>query len=195
MEDNLILTPPVEPCDPLCDVIPTYDNDTQITQCDIQCGTCDDPLMLNTGDEEENKQHVEFSKLAAILQDSVMYAWREHLKTNKYFVHITLEEYYDEAFDIIDDLIERYQGICKCNIVNNAQSPVGGNNPYNYFINLKDYLLDFVNNQNNFNDKTNEIKSDIDDLLRLIDSTLYKLGNLTESKIKSFEEFIYENYK
>jgi hypothetical protein len=49
--------------------------------------------------------------------------------------------------------------------------------------------------RNNFNEKILEIKSDIDDLLRLIDSTLYKLGNLTESKIKSFDAFIYENFK
>ena len=57
------------------------------------------------------------------------------------------------------------------------------------------YLMNFVNDSNNFNEKILEIKSDIDDLLRLIDSTLYKLGNLTESKIKSFDAFIYENFK
>ena len=69
---------------------------------------------------------------------------------------------------------------------------VKNDDPFTYFTDLKNYILKFVNNQNNFNEKTLEIKSDIDDLLRLIDSTLYKLGNLTESRIKSYESFVYE---
>ena len=105
-----------------------------------------------------------------------------------------LEEYYNEALDIIDGLIEHYQGVCKCVIVDDRipLMCVKNDDPFTYFTDLKNYILKFVNNQNNFNEKTLEIKSDIDDLLRLIDSTLYKLGNLTESRIKSYESFVYE---
>ena len=108
-----------------------------------------------------------------------------------------LEEYYNDALDIIDGLIEHYQGICKCVIVDDSipLMCVKNDDPFIYFTDLKNYLIDFLNNPNNFNERTNEIKSDIDDLLRLIDSTLYKLGNLTESVIKSFDVFVYENLK
>mgnify|MGYP002522359621 CR=1 FL=1 len=39
-----------------------------------------------------------------------------------------------------------------------------------------------------------EINSTIDELLGVIDSTLYKIINLHENVVKSFEEFCYENY-
>lgn len=144
----------------------------------------------------EDNEHKEFIELATVLQDSVLHSWKLHLKTKKYYIHVILEEYYDEALDIIDGLIEHYQGICKCDIIdiNNNSNFIKNNDPFIYFTDLKEYLLKFVNNENIFNENTFEIKSDIDDLLRLIDSTLYKLGNLTETKIKSFDEFIYEKY-
>lgn len=185
MEDKLILT--TEPCS---------DN---IQTCDCISIPCNQEQCITNSIEENT--HAEFIKLAAVLQDSVLYSWKMHLKTKKYYVHLILEEYYDEAFDIIDSLIEHYQGICKCDIIgdnvcnNIIPNMIKSDEPYTYFISLKDYLMDFVSNSNNFNEKTLEIKSDIDDLLRLIDSTLYKLGNLTESKIKSFIEFAYEDLR
>lgn len=197
MENKLILT--TEPC---CNTVEPCCNPNQDGICDtsVSC-SCDEPKQIITnsgaGDGEENNQYA-FTKLAAVLQDSVLYSWKMHLKAKKYYVHVILEEYYNEAFDLIDALIEHYQGICKCDIIgdnvgnNIIPDMLKSDDPYTYFISLKDYLMDFVNDSNNFNEKTLEIKSDIDDLLRLIDSTLYKLGNLTESKIKSFEAFIYE---
>lgn len=191
MENEIILT--VDDC---CDTIP----------CD--CGTltpaipapdmcqpcsCEEPVMQNI----EEKGHNQFVQLAAVLQESIMYSWKLHLKAKKYSVHVILEEYYDEAFDIIDGLIEHYQGICKCDIIDNDNVITANMDksgcPIAYFTDLKNYLTGFVNDTNNFSEKTLEIKSDIDDLLRLIDSTLYKLGNLSESKIKSFRAFVYEN--
>lgn len=170
-----------------------------ITSCDTQMLTpnkcqCGEPTECGCVDKSE---YEEFVKLAAILQESVLHAWKLHLKAKKYSVHVILEEYYNEALEIIDGLIEHYQGICKCEIVDDRipMMCVKNDDPYTYFMELKNYLIKFVNNPNNFNEKTAEIKSDIDDLMRLIDSTLYKLGNLTESKIKSFDAFVYENLK
>ena len=178
MEDELILT--TEPC---CNVITT----------------CETPLSEPSENEcgEPEKGYTEFVKFASVLQESVLHAWRLHLKAKKYSVHMILEEYYNDALDIIDGLIEHYQGICKCVIVDDSipLMCVKNDDPFIYFTDLKNYIIDFLNNPNNFNERTNEIKSDIDDLLRLIDSTLYKLGNLTESIIKSFDAFVYENYK
>jgi hypothetical protein len=183
MEDNLILT--AEPC---CDMIPTCD-----VKVDNKC-QYKEPVAP---DFVEEKGYTEFVKLAAVLQDSILYSWQLHLKTKKYYAHLILQEYYEEAFDIIDGLIEHYQGICKCDIIDGNVTPdiEKSDCPVTYFTNLKNYLMKFVNEPNNFSERTMEIKSDIDDLLRLIDSTLYKLGNLSESIIKSFDAFVYENLR
>jgi hypothetical protein len=181
MEKEMFLS--AEPC---CDIITTCETPlSEPSKC--ECDQCGEP----------EKGYTEFVKLAAVLQESVLHAWKLHLKTKKYYVHLILEEYYNEALDIIDGLIEHYQGICKCNIIDDSINLIclKNDDPYIYFTDLKNYLLSFINDSNNFSEKTNEIKSDIDDLLRLIDSTLYKLGNLTESTIKSFNEFVYENLK
>lgn len=182
MEDKLIVAQ--EPC---CAEITTCGTPTPMGDT---CA-CGEPIMSLTDEDMVNE---EFVKLAAVLQESILHSWKMHLKARKYSIHVILEEYYNEALDIIDGLIEHYQGICKCNIVrdNVDMMFVKNDDPFIYFKELKDYILKFVNNSNNFNEKTSEIKSDIDDLLRLIDSTLYKLGHLTESKIKSFNEFVYE---
>ena len=180
MEEKIILAE--EPC---CDTIPTCEVPVSIpTEC--PCGECADKI---------EEIHMEFAKLAAVLQESILHSWKLHLKAKKYSVHMILEEYYKEALDIIDGLIEHYQGVCKCDIVDDRipLMCVKNDDPVIYFTDLKEYLLNFANDPNKFNEKTFEIKSDIDDLLRLIDSTLYKLSNLTESKIKSFDTFVYEN--
>lgn len=180
MEENeLILT--VEPC---CDTIATCDITNPGTPVECKC------------DDNENEEHLNFIKLASVLQESVLHSWKLHLKAKKYSAHVILEEYYNDALDMIDALIEHYQGVCGCVIVsNNVSDILISDDPFVYFTSLKDYVLNFANNSNNFNEKTFEIKSDIDDILRLIDSTLYKLGHLTESKIKSFDEFIYEDFR
>lgn len=187
MEERIILAG-----EPICDMVPcdtpmTIDNECPNPQC--TCGECDIEKVV------EDDIHVKFTDFATVLQDSVLLSWKMHLKAKKYSVHMILEEYYEEAIDIIDGLIEHYQGICKCEIVkcDVRSSIVGGDDPISYFTNLKNYVSDFVNDSSNFNDRAFEIKSDIDDLLRLIDSTLYKLTNLTESVIKSFDTFVYEN--
>lgn len=144
----------------------------------------------------QDEKHAKFAELAAVLQESVLFSWKLHLKAKKYYVHVILEEYYDEALEIVDGLIEHYQGICNCDIIddsNNQHDSIKSYDPCCYFKNIKDYLTKFANDSTNFDEKTFEIKSDIDDLLRLVDSTLYKLCNLTESTIKSFDEFVYEN--
>lgn len=184
MEENeLILT-----ANPCCDTIATCDISNPVTQ--VQCKCCDDC------DDKENEEHLNFIKLATVLQESVLHSWKLHLKAKKYYVHVILEEYYNDALDMIDGLIEHYQGVCGCVIVSdNVSDILKSDDPFTYFTSIKDYVLNFANNSNNFNEKTFEIKSDIDDILRLIDSTLYKLGHLTESKIKSFDEFIYEDFR
>jgi hypothetical protein len=186
MEDNLILTP--EHCcdiESACAVCDTQETPTTVIPNTIDAGTVCQP---------QEGAHENFAKLAAVLQDSVLYSWKLHLKAKKYSVHMILEEYYDEALDLVDGLIEHYQGVCNCDVIdlNIAPDMEKSNEPYTYFTDLKNYVLKFIN-FDNFCENSLEIKSDIDDILRLIDSTLYKLSHLTESNIKSFEEFVYES--
>ena len=184
MEDNLILT-----MDSCCDTTPN---------CDAQLQMQPTPAIeqQSSVDSVEEERHLRFVKLAAVLQDSILHSWKLHLKAKKHSVHVILEEYYDDALDMVDALIEHYQGTCQCDIIDTNIVPdiVKSDDPFTYFTNLKDYLLKFIN-FDNFTENTLEIKSDIDDILRLIDSTLYKLGHLTESKIKSFAAFVYEDLK
>ena len=186
MEEKFILAG-----EPVCDVVSTCDAPMVEPIDPNECSECDIEIAV------EDDTNVKFADFATVLQDSVLVSWKMHLKAKKYSTHMILQEYYDDAIDIIDGFIEHYQGICKCEIVkcDIRSIIVGGDDPISYFTNLKNYVSDFVNDSSNFNDRTFEIKSDIDDLLRLIDSTLYKLSNLTESHIKSFNAFIYENYK
>lgn len=187
MEDNLILT-----ANPCCDTIPTCDCDMHVpgTPAPIISATC----SCECSDKEN--EYMYFAKLAAALQESVLHSWKLHLKAKKYSIHVILEEYYNDALDMIDAFIEHYQGICGCTIIDGSVSDVlVSDDPFTYFNSLKDYVLNFSNDSNIFNEKNSEIKSDIDDILRLIDSTLYKLSHLTESKIKSFDAFVYEDFK
>ena len=187
MEDNLILT--TEPCC-VCDT-----NSVTAPACDMG-GQLQPTAPIEQQSSEEGERHLRFMKLAAVLQDSILHSWKLHLKAKKHSTHVILEEYYDDALDMVDALIEHYQGTCQCDIIDTSIVPdiVKSDEPLTYFTNLKDYLLNFIN-FGNFTEKTLELKSDIDDILRLIDSTLYKLGHLTESKIKSFAAFVYEDLK
>jgi hypothetical protein len=189
MEDNLILT--AEPC---CDTAPACDVCCDQNAPTINTNTIDPNSVGGTVCQPQEGAHENFAKLAAVLQDSVLYSWKLHLKARKYSVHMILEEYYDEALDMVDALIEHYQGVCNCDVIdlNIAPDMEKSNEPYTYFTDLKNYVLKFIN-FDNFCENSLEIKSDIDDILRLIDSTLYKLSHLTESNIKSFEEFVYES--
>ena len=139
MEDKLILAG-----EPVCDVVPcdvpmTTPNECPNPQC--TCGECDIEKVV------EDDTHVKFTDLATTLQDSVLLSWKMHLKAKKYSTHIILQEYYDEAIDIIDGFIEHYQGICKCEIVKYdvRSNIVGCDDPISYFTNLKNYVSDFIN--------------------------------------------------
>jgi len=163
------------PCDcPTCDT-PTCD-----------CPTCD----CNT--ENIPTENLTIGEFFGTLIESIPITWRYHLKSRKHSEHVILEEYYEDAQEIIDRIIESYQG--KFNIVIFEY----GNRIFDYekedILYLSE-LRDFVQNgRNMFDDivSSSEIMSEIDTLLSLLDSTLYKLKNLTESKkpFKTFEEFV-----
>ena len=124
------------------------------------------------------------------LQEAVTIIWRYHLKTKKYSNHIALHEFYEKALDLVDDIIERYQGINGIIEDQYTNCVCPGECEVEYLNSLRDFI-----NANRFvvGDHS-ELQSSFDDILGLIDTTLYKINNLTESNVKSFEEFVYEDY-
>ena len=134
---------------------------------------------------------VTVANIFGTLQECVTITWRLHLKTRKHHIHVTLNEFYDEALDIVDDIIEQYQGIY--GIVEDpfTNCVVGdGKSECEYLTELKAFI---ENNRCVLGDHS-EINSTIDEFIALIDSTIYKITSFCENEIKSFDEFVYEDY-
>ena len=134
---------------------------------------------------------VTVANIFGTLQECVTITWRLHLKTRKHHIHVTLNEFYDKAIDIVDDIIEQYQGIYGVVEDTFTNCVVGdGKSESEYLTELKTFI---ENNRCVLGDHS-EINSTIDEFIALIDSTIYKITSLCENEIKSFDEFVYEDY-
>ena len=130
-------------------------------------------------------------ELFGTLQQSVVESWRKHLKTSKYSSHMALNDFYDKMPDLVDQLIEDYMGVkgekvddYKC-IFTAEDMDV-----YEY---LK-ALRALVKGGTSKFLSDSELKSDVDSILSLIDSTLYKLKELSENSTKtSLKVFLIES--
>ena len=134
---------------------------------------------------------VTVANIFGTLQECVTITWRLHLKTRKHHIHVTLNEFYDKALDIVDDIIKQYQGIygvVEDTFTNCIVSE--GKSESEYLTELKTFV---ENNRCVLGDHS-EINSTIDEFLALIDSTIYKITSFCENQIKSFDEFVYEDY-
>ena len=110
------------------------------------------------------------------LQESVVMTWRKHLKTKKYSSHMALDEYYKEAPELIDALIEGWQGTHE--------------KIEEYVDLLKDkrfdtavgYLTELrkITKEGRELMDSSELESDTDAILSLIGRVLYKLKELKE---------------
>lgn len=115
------------------------------------------------------------------LQDSITDMWREHLKTTKYSAHRALDEYYNEMPEKVDAFIEAYIACTgerimdyKCNFQAKNLTPL------EYLKLLKAFLED---GREEYCGEHSELGSDLDDILNLIDSTIYKLKELHEGMV------------
>lgn len=113
--------------------------------------------------------------LGTLLQ-SITDAHTMHLATKKFSVHKALNEYYDDAPDAVDALIEAWQGVHGVENLDALDIPT--DDPITYFTELKE-LADAGRDE--FIDD-DEIKSECDNVISLIDQTLYKLKELKENK-------------
>lgn len=95
-----------------------------------------------------------------------------HLMTTSYAQHMALNTFYDEIIDLVDGLFESYQGVY--GLVEdkpNLTLPTGGMVPL--LAQLRKWIIE--NRKNIGKAEDTELQNDIDSIVSLINSTLYKL--------------------
>ncbi len=119
--------------------------------------------------KEDNKFNVIISKLLHSRNQVHVF----HLQTKSFAEHKALNDYYDDVVDMIDGLVESFQG--KYGIITSYESYKILNYENNeqvikYFNELESNI---ENNRKNIKDSY--IQNQIDNVVQLINSTLYKL--------------------
>jgi len=119
------------------------------------------------------------SRVVAELKLRCFYARDEahsaHLTTTSYAQHMALGAFYDEMPDLVDSLVESYQGIY--GIVEdkpNVTMPAGGMVPI--LTQLRKWIM--ANRDSVGISDDTELQNDIDSIVTLINRTMYKLKNL-----------------
>jgi hypothetical protein len=131
--------------------------------------------------KEDTDNRSDVSKFFSKLFESREIAHIFHLQLNKeegsYVSHIALNEYYDEVLEMIDELIEVYQG--QYDIVEGYDlidtNKVEDSNALEYFEKLGKEILE---SKSCIDEKDTHLHSLIDDIVCLIYKTLYKLKYL-----------------
>ena len=118
-------------------------------------------------------------ELFGTLQQSVIATWRKHLKTKKYSNHMALDEYYKDAPELIDSLIEEWQGTH--DKIEKYEDLLKDKT----FDTAVDYLTELrkITKEGRELMDSSELESDIDAILSLIDSVIYKLKELKEGHL------------
>ena len=128
--------------------------------------------------------------LFGTLQHSVVATWRKHLRSAKYSKHTALDEFYKKMPDKVDTLIEVWMGV-KGHKINGFNNVIQSKN-----LNTIKYLQELrqvVKKGYDLMDGVEELEACLDDIAALIDSTLYKVKELSENKIIDLKDFINES--
>lgn len=130
-------------------------------------------------------------ELFGTLQQSVVAGWRKHLRTAKYSKHMALNDFYEEMPDKVDALIEAWMG------VNGRKIKSYDNILQSKNMNTLSYLKELrkvVKQGYALMNGEAELEAKLDDIVELIDSTLYKVKELNENKImKNLKDYINES--
>lgn len=128
-------------------------------------------------------------ELFGTLQQSVVGSWRKHLRTAKYGKHKALDEFYKEMPEKVDALVEAWMGANgkKLGKFENTLSSAN----YNTISYLKE-LKKICKQGYDLLDENEELESLLDDIVNLINSTLYKVKELSESEVMNIVDFINE---
>lgn len=131
---------------------------------------------------------ITIEQLFGTLQQSVVATWRKHLRTAKYAKHIALNEFYEEMPELVDALIEAWMGANGKKIKNYENILQSSNmNTLTYLKELKK----IVKQGYELVEDNEELESHLDDIMELINSTLYKVKELNEGRM-DLAEYINE---
>lgn len=128
-------------------------------------------------------------ELFGTLQMSVVAGWRKHLRSAKYSKHMALDEFYKDMPDKVDDLIEAWMGAHGKKVGNFTNILTSSNlNTLKYLTELKRVCKE----GRTLMGGNDELNSLLDDIINLINTTLYKVKELSESEIMDLKDFINE---
>lgn len=117
-------------------------------------------------------------ELFGTLQQAVVGSWRKHLRTAKYGKHEALDEFYKEMPEKVDALIEAWMGANGKKIGEFENLLKSANyNTLSYLNELKKVCKQGYD----LLDENEELEGLLDDIVNLINSTLYKVKELSES--------------
>lgn len=127
----------------------------------------------NTVNEQKENSKKDFTEMMSLLLHSRTQAHTLHLQTKSFAEHSALNGYYDGIGDLVDGLIESYQG--KYSLLKGyKQYPINdykdNTETINYFKDLCDKVTDLKECC-----KDSYIQNQIDTVCELINSTIYKL--------------------
>lgn len=98
-----------------------------------------------------------------------------HLQTTSYAQHMALGSFYEGIDSLVDSLIEEYQG--KYGIVKSYSLPTGlSSDPCIYIKDLRSLVQ--TARYTELKQADTNLQNTVDEIISLIDSTLYKLENL-----------------
>lgn len=122
---------------------------------------------------------ITIEQLFGTLQQSVVSTWRKHLRTAKYAKHIALNEFYDDMPEKVDALIEAWMGVNGKKIKGYENILQSANmNTLTYLKELKKIAKQGYELMGG----EKELEALLDDIVELIDSTLYKVKELDEGE-------------
>ena len=121
---------------------------------------------------------MKIEELFGTLQQAVVGSWRKHLRTAKYGKHEALDEFYKEMPEKVDALIEAWMGANGKKIGGFENLLKSANyNTLSYLNELKKVCKQGYD----LLDENEELEGLLDDIVNLINSTLYKVKELAES--------------
>lgn len=128
-------------------------------------------------------------ELFGTLQQAVVGSWRKHLRTAKYGKHVALNDFYEELPDLIDALIEGYMGATGKKIKGYDNIIQSKNmNTLTYLQELKKICKQGYD----LLDDNEELEGLLDDIVNLINSTLYKVKELSEGQVIDLKDYVLE---
>ena len=129
-------------------------------------------------------------ELFGTLQMSVVATWRKHLRSAKYGKHMALDEFYKEMPEKVDDLIEAWMGAHGKKVGAFQNTLASSNmNTLKYLNELKRVCKEGYD----LLDDNEELEGLMDDIVNLINSTLYKVKELNETVMIDLKDFINES--